>query len=227
MSDNSDLHGMTFEEVCEASITNGVRATKRQMMARRIALWTLVHQFQPATVRQIFHQATVKAIVEKLEAGYQQVQRCLVDLRRNYNLPYDWITDHTRFMREPRSYDSLENALSRRNLWAEADCHVEIWCEKNALTGVLYPVTSEFNVPFCIASGFSSITFLNEVGMEIEAEGKPAFIYHFGDFDPWGRKAAEKIETGLRQYAPNRAPVWPDSKRANRADQKEVSDDRE
>ena len=31
---------------------------------------------------------------------------------------------------------------------------------------------------------------------------KPAFIYHFGDFDPSGVNAAETIERDLRELAP-------------------------
>src|SRR5262249_49021584 len=38
--------------------------------------------------------------------------------------------------------------------------------------------------------------------MAIEAKGKPAFIYHFGDLDPSGVDAARDIEAKLRRYAP-------------------------
>jgi hypothetical protein len=54
--------------LCQASQTNG-RATKRQTDCRRAALWALVETLQPATVRQIYYQATVHRIVDKTEAG--------------------------------------------------------------------------------------------------------------------------------------------------------------
>jgi hypothetical protein len=198
---------MTFAEVCVASQTNGSRATQRQMQARRIALWTLTRHFAPATVRQIFYQATVHGIVPKIEAGYDQVQRCLVELRLDYNLPFDWIVDNTRWMRKPRSHNSLADALRftaetyRRSLWADADCYIEVWCEKDALAGVLYPVTSEFDIPLMVSRGYSSITFLKDSAEYIEARGKPAFIYHFGDWDPSGQDAANNIERRLREFA--------------------------
>jgi hypothetical protein len=38
--------------------------------------------------------------------------------------------------------------------------------------------------------------------MAITAREKPAYIYHFGDFDPSGVDAARDIEVKLRRYAP-------------------------
>jgi hypothetical protein len=198
-----------WTELCAACHTNGGRATQQQMQARRIALWMLTQEFQPATVRQIFYQATVHGIVAKTEAGYDQIQRCLVDLRLNCNMPFDWIVDNTRWMRKAASYTSLEEMLRigaetyRRAVWADADCYVEVWCEKDALAGVLMPVTSEFDVPLMVARGYSSITFLKDSAEIIEARGKPAFIYHFGDWDPSGQDAADNIERRLREFAPD------------------------
>ena len=77
-----------FTAVCEASRTNGGRATQRQVEARRIALYSLAEHFQPATVRQIYYQATVHRIVDKTEAGYDAVQRCLIELRLDYDMPF-------------------------------------------------------------------------------------------------------------------------------------------
>jgi hypothetical protein len=51
--------------------------------------------------------------------------------------------------RRPRTYDGVQNALDhtarfyRKSLWADAECYVEIWLEKDALSGVVYPVTSD------------------------------------------------------------------------------------
>ena len=96
--------------LCLASRTNG-RATKDQMACRRAALWALTETLQPATVRQVFYQATVHGIVPKTENGYDKVQDCLVKLRLDYDMPFAWMVDNTRWMRKPRSYDSIEHAL--------------------------------------------------------------------------------------------------------------------
>ena len=80
-------HDEDWPALCQACRTNGGRATRRQMEARRIALWSLTRHFQPATVRQIYYQAKVHRIVDKT-AGYDAVQRCLVELRLDYDMPF-------------------------------------------------------------------------------------------------------------------------------------------
>jgi hypothetical protein len=88
----------------------------------------------------------------------------------------------------------------RRDLWAEQDSYIEIWLEKDALAGVVSPITTEFDVPLMVSRGFSSLSFIHESAEEIKAVGKPAYIYHFGDFDADGVKAAEAIEKQLRDF---------------------------
>src|SRR5262245_22871747 len=160
------------------------------------------------TVRQVFYQATVGGIVEKAESGYNKVQTDLVLLRRSGELPYDWLADNTRWQRKPTTFDSVEDALRetarfyRKNLWRDADSYVEIWLEKDALSGVLYPVTSMFDVPLMVARGYASLSFLHSSAEYINQLDVPAYIYHLGDFDPSGVNAGEKIEETLRELAP-------------------------
>jgi hypothetical protein len=178
------------------------------MEERARALLAIVEAIRRATVRQSFYQATLRGLVEKTEAGYKKVQRMLVTLRRDGRLPWDWISDNTRWMRKPRSWDSIEDALEdtarayRRNLWTDSNAYVEIWCEKDALAGVLLDVTRKWDVPLMVARGYSSLTFLNEAATNMAATDRPCFVYHFGDYDPSGQNAAEKIGETLREFAP-------------------------
>jgi len=80
--------------------------------------------------------------------------------------------------------------------------YVEIWCEKDALAGVLMEETQTYDVPLMVARGYASLSFLHSAAMAIEAKDKPAYIYHFGDYDPSGVDAARDIEAKLRRYAP-------------------------
>jgi hypothetical protein len=54
-----------------------------------------------------------------------------------------------------------------------------------------------------VARGYSSLTFLHSAAEAIQANGKPAYIYHFGDLDPSGQDAARDIEAKLRRHAPD------------------------
>ena len=184
------------------------RATKAEMLARRATIAEIINLIQPCSVRQAFYQAEVRTLVEKAESGYDKVQRAIVWLRQNGYIPFGFISDATRWMRKPNSFNSIEEALRntvecyRRAVWRDAKVYVEFWIEKDALAGTIYPVTSEFDVPLMVARGYSSLTFLHSAAEAIEARGKPAFIYHLGDWDPSGQDAADHIERKLREYAP-------------------------
>ncbi len=161
------------------------------------------------TVRQVFYQATVRGIIEKTEAGYTKVQTDLVLMRRSGKLPYGWLADNTRWQRKPITYTSIEHALNataqlyRKSLWSDAANYVEVWLEKDALAGVIDPITWAYDVPLMVARGYASLSFLHTAAEYINELEAPAFIYHLGDFDPSGVDAAEKIEKTLRELAPS------------------------
>lgn len=184
------------------------RATKAAIERRRAHPFEIVTAMRPMTVRQVFYQATVRGLVEKSEAGYAKVQTDLVLMRRAGVLPYDWLADNTRWQRKPRSYAGVQDALDdtarlyRKALWAAAGAYVEIWLEKDALSGVVLPVTAQFDVPLMVARGYASLSFLHSAAEYIDGLDVPAFIYHLGDFDPSGVNAGEKIEETLREMAP-------------------------
>ncbi|HVX57171.1 MAG TPA: hypothetical protein VHA37_05555 [Candidatus Saccharimonadales bacterium] len=179
------------------------------MERRRERLLQIIRLGQPMTVRQVFYQATVHGVVDKAESGYTKVQTDLVIMRRSGQLPYSWITDNTRFQRKPRSFDGIHQALEetarfyRKDLWASADTYVEVWLEKDALSGVIYPVTAEYDVPLMVARGYASLSFLHSAADYINDLNVPTFIYHLGDYDPSGVNAGEKIKETLRELAPD------------------------
>jgi hypothetical protein len=160
------------------------------------------------TVRQVFYQATVRGLVPKTERGYAMVQSDLTIMRRVGDLEYGWLADNTRWQRKPRTFDGVDAALEatarlyRKSLWAHADCYVEVWLEKDALSGVIVPVTAHHDVPLMVARGYASLSFLHTAASYIADLDVPAFIYHCGDFDPSGVNAGEKIEETLRELAP-------------------------
>jgi hypothetical protein len=190
-------------------INRRTRSTKAEVEDRRAALLDIVVEHQPMTVRQLFYQATVLGLIEKTEAGYAKVQTDLVRLRRSGELPYGYLTDSTRYQRKPDSYQSIGHALEetasfyRRDLWAAADSYVEVWIEKDALSGVIYPITSEYDVPLMSARGYASLSFLHGAAEYIGELEVPAYIYHLGDYDPSGVDAANKIEETLCELAPD------------------------
>jgi hypothetical protein len=167
-------------------------------------------EMQPRlTVRQIYYSLTVRNVVPKTEAGYRQTCYHLAIMRKNGSLPYGWIADNTRWFIRDTTYTGLDAALDRwqqayrRDLWADQRDYVEIWVEKDALAGVISPITREYDVPLYVARGYGSMTFVYEAAEELKRINKPTFIYHFGDFDPSGVDAAYKIRDGLTGHGAN------------------------
>ena len=193
------------------------RRTKAEIEVIKDGLHEIVEAEKPMTVRQVFYAATVAGLVDKTEDAYRNtVARLLLQMRRDGDLPYSWITDATRWMHKQSSYDGLAAFIERhqrayrRDLWAEAEDYVEVWVEKEALAGVIYDVTDEFDVPLMVSKGFASESYLYSAADTITDQllgGKTkAIIYFFGDYDPSGLKISESIESGM---PPRRRDVGP------------------
>lgn len=184
------------------------RATSEEMEALQDALYAIVEEQQPMTVRQVFYQATVRGLVEKEETGYDKVQTVLAKMRRDEKLPWEWIVDNTRDRNHPLTFKDVPEALEyiadryRKELWNDGKAYVEVWLEKDALAGVIEDVTRKYDVSLMVARGYSSVTFLYDAAQVLEGKTCPVHIYHLGDYDPSGVDAGEKIEEFLEEYAP-------------------------
>ena len=200
---------MPLEEVYEASHVKRNRATNAEMEERAEFLIDYAEAHGPVTVRQLYYQAEVHGLpgIDKTEGSYNKVQRQVLNLRREGRLAYRDISDATRWMRKPRSYDSVEDAIEhcgrlyRRSLWTDAEDYVEIWCEKDALAGVVYPVTSRFDVPLMVSRGFASETFCYSAIEARDGDDRDYYVYYLGDFDRAGHDAANSLEEKLTRFA--------------------------
>ena len=163
----------------------------------------------PVTVRGLYYRAEVEGLpgIDKAENSYDKIQRQVLLLRRAGRLPYSAIADLTRWMRKPATFNSVEEALQqtarlyRKALWQDSDAHVEVWCEKDALAGVIYPVTSRYDVPLMVARGFSSETFCFEAVAARRGDPRPYVVYYLGDFDRAGRDATASLREKLQRFA--------------------------
>jgi hypothetical protein len=189
------------------------RATKHEMDERARFLIAYAAEHGPVTVRGLYYQAEVAGVpgIDKTDSGYAKVQRQVLELRRAERLPYEHIADATRWMRKPRSYGSIADALEataalyRRRLWADATSYIEIWCEKDALAGVIYPETEAFDVPLMVTRGFCSETFAFEAIEDRGTDRRPYYVYYLGDFDRAGRDAAASLRKKLMHFAASKS----------------------
>jgi len=187
-----------------------VRRIKAEIDRLWFAMAEELAEHHPQSVRHVYYRMVVRDLVAKTEAGYDTVQTQLVKMRRCGLVPYDWITDGTRWARRVKTYGSPADAIAevaryyRRNLWDQTPVYVEAWCESDSIAGVIVDVTAEYSVPLFPAKGFSSLGFLypSARGLVHAANGRPAHILYIGDWDPSGKVIPEKIEVELRTHAP-------------------------
>jgi hypothetical protein len=185
------------------------RATKDEMEERAEFLINYASEHGPISVRGLYYQAEVAAVpgIGKDDAGYNKVQSQVLKLRREGRLSYSDIADATRWMRKPRTHDSVEDALRdtarlyRKSLWADAEDYVEIWIEKDALAGVIYPITSLYDVPLMVTRGFSSETFAYEAIAARQDDDRTYYVYYLGDLDRAGRDGASSLREKLERFA--------------------------
>jgi hypothetical protein len=168
----------------------------------------LARENQPVTNRQLFYLLVSALVIEKLEREYKNVVlRLSLELRESGLIDWEWIVDETRFYFAPRTYDSLEAALSataqvyRRSLWTDADVNVQVWCESMSVAGIVKPITREWDVRLYPTRGYSSHDFIRTAGREIAVEGKRTQIYILGDYDPSGRDIIRFSSETIRKYA--------------------------
>ena len=172
------------------------RRSKAAMAEIKTAIRSVLEDDHPMTVRQVFYQLVVREVIDKTEQAYKGVVvRLLTEMRMAGEIPFSWIVDESRRTRETQTFDSVTDALKdtarfyRRSALRESDVYVEIWCEKEALSGFIWDVASDCDVPVVVSKGTPSLTHLYESFENVyraARAGKHAYLYQFGDHDPSG-----------------------------------------
>lgn len=196
-----------------ACSTKQTRRSKTDIAGIKRAIFYILEPDHPMTVRQVFYQLVNHGAVEKTEAEYQRtVVRLLTEMRLSGELPFSWIVDHTRRRQQTRTFTSMSEAVEdtalfyRKSALRDAPAYIEIWVEKDALSGIMWPVTSEYDVPLLSSKGMPSLTFLHSTAEQMRHEwryrDRPTFLYQFGDHDPTGALIPRTIEARLREFCP-------------------------
>lgn len=182
----------------------------RKPQTRTLALWQAIAkvaaEYDRMSVRQLYYQLVSRGAVEKTEAAYKRVCDAAVQMRLDGTLDYRKVTDGHRSRRIVDAYDGLQGALQdaadfyRRNYWRDQPVHVEVWSEKDALSGVIQPTCDDYGVPYVATRGFPSVTLLYESAQAIKETGKPAVIFYFGDHDASGQGISDGLERNLRHF---------------------------
>ncbi|MCB0074630.1 MAG: hypothetical protein KDE20_24360, partial [Caldilineaceae bacterium] len=163
------------------------RRTKADIRRIEDAIYATLEADNPQTCRGLFYQLVSRGVIPKSEAAYKgQVVRLATRMRLERRLPFHWIADNTRWRYGGTAYHNLEDWFDaserayRLDLWANQPEYVEIWLEKDALTGVLLKVTDPLHVPLMVCRGYPSLTYLANAAAHLRGVDRPTHLYYLG-----------------------------------------------
>ena len=156
----------------------------------------------PMTVRQVYYQLVSRQVIENNRGRYQAVSDALVYGRKNAIIPWDWIEDRLRRPRQVSMWSNLSDfgttvlSAYRRNVWASQSRYVEVWLEKDALSGIFEDILHGYGVTLNVGRGYDGWDSIRNAAGRF-GDGDDATILYFGDFDPSGEDMVRSLEERL------------------------------
>jgi hypothetical protein len=149
----------------------------------------ILQAHNPMTARQCYYQLVSAQVIRNCESSYNAVLRALMKARLEGLIPWEWIEDRLRRPRGFRMYESPQDWADGkeysylRNVWATQPYRIELWCEKDALSGVFSDAQVEYRTTLHVGRGYDSWSAIHDAA-QIFDTGEDVVILYFGDFDP-------------------------------------------
>jgi hypothetical protein len=164
----------------------------------------------PMTVRQVYYQLVARHIVDNNRGQYQKVCNALVRARKEDMIPWEWIEDR---LRQARTYTGYRDARSfveakidlqyyYRHPWQNQDSLVELWLEKDALSGILGDYANQYYLTLNVGRGYDGWSSIHNAAERYDDYGWVTILY-FGDFDPSGEDMVTSLEKRLYEIDPD------------------------
>jgi len=152
----------------------------------------ILSEAYPMTVRQVYYQLVSRQVIENNRGQYQAVSSALVDARREGIIPWEWIEDRLRRPRHvsmwsglPDFAETCRNAY-RRDVWDTQPVYLEVWLEKDALSGIFEDVMNPYGVTLNVGRGYDGWDSIHNAATRFQDIAADVTVLYFGDFDPSG-----------------------------------------
>lgn len=160
----------------------------------------ILTEYHPMTVRQVYYQLVSRQVIENNRGQYQAVSNALVAARRAGEIPWSWIEDRLRLPRTVAMWDGLSDFAEtcrrayRRNVWPTQPTYVEVWLEKDALSGIFEDALSPYGVTLNVGRGYDGWSSIHNAANRLDDN---AVVLYFGDFDPSGEDMLRSLRERL------------------------------
>ena len=161
------------------------------------------------TLRQLYYQLVSRDIIPNAVKEYAKISTLLVKGRMAGVVDWEAIEDRIRVPFLPYWVFGIEDAIKdtveqyRLNRQQEQDVYIELWVEKDALSGVLKRITSHYHINLMVNRGYSSCTAMHDAYQRLkrqEKQGKKTYILYLGDHDPSGLDMVRDIRDRLEEF---------------------------
>jgi hypothetical protein len=158
------------------------------------------------TLRQLYYQLVSQDIIPNQDSEYKKLGSLLNDSRYYGLIDWDFIEDRVRIPKRNSHWDDINDIVDsaihsyRRDRWQDQNNYVEVWVEKDALSGVLQPITEKYHVTLMVNRGYSSASAMHDSAtrfIEQENKDKETFILYLGDHDPSGIDMVRDIDSRM------------------------------
>lgn len=161
------------------------------------------------SLRQLHYQFVTRNWIVNHDTAYKKLGSILDDCR--YAGLVDWgaIEDRGRTPYLPFWVNNPDEGLQviinqyRVNRQLDQDEYVELWTEKDALSGILRRSTSKYHIQLVVNKGYTSSSAAYnayERAVEYIIKGKKVVILYFGDHDPSGLDMVRDIRDRLTLF---------------------------
>jgi hypothetical protein len=168
----------------------------------------ILSEDNPMTLRQVFYQLVSRQVIENTKSMYSCLSKLLSDARKNGEIPWEWMEDRSRRPTVYDGYDSIaqfaEYAQYRYQLdfWATQPTNLEVWLEKDALSGVFSEVLRDYRVTLSPIRGYDSTANVHDAVVRFD-NGKKTTILYFGDYDPSGEDIVRSLGVQFHEQGCN------------------------
>lgn len=157
----------------------------------------------PLTLRQVYYRLVAAQIIQNTENEYKGLSKHLTRARLAGLVDDSRIIDRVRSTLRVQCWPDLSHFLQtvrrayRREKWTSQDYNLEVWCEKDAVAGVLEPIANEYEIILYPCRGYNSYSALKEAAERIGYIDRPTVVLYMGDFDPSGQDMPRDIRDRL------------------------------
>ena len=162
------------------------------------------------TLRQLYYQMVARGYIENSERSYKNFGNVIADGRLAGLIDWDRIVDRTRNLQVNGHYRDpghiMEAAVNSYQIdkWSRQPYRIEVWVEKDALSGVVDPVCRRLDIPYFACRGYTSQSEMWEAGQRLarwrRAKQTPVILY-LGDHDPSGIDMTRDVIDRLQLFA--------------------------